>query len=170
MTRLGVLHDRLSQLSGELIGFMRESMMNEETNIMDLQRTQLLAGKRADGEDIKPLYTEDLRVNGGFFRSIEEARLYAQWKEGMTYPKSVARNPLAPNLYIAGVPNEGRFHSELGIEFRDEEMEIIGTTSYAKGIMSKYPDTFGLTDESLLALKDDVSQNIIQQIKTYLNG
>lgn len=165
MTRLGVLSDRLSQLSTELVGFMRESMKNEETNIIDLQRTQLLSGKRADGKDITPLYTED-----SYFKSAESAQRYADWKAKMTYPKKVERNPLAPNLYIAGVKNEGRFHSELGVEFREDEMEFVGTTAYSKKIMAKYPDTFGLTDESFGTIKDSVSQSLITKIKTYLNG
>lgn len=166
MTRLGVLNERLAGLQSAMIGFAREAMESREADIIDLQRTQLLAGKRADGEDIKPSYTEDLKANGGYFNSVDSAKAYAKWKEGLSYPKDVARNPLTPNLYI-----NGRFHNELGVAFGEEEMAIIGTTAYAEGIMAKYPQgTFGLTDDSFATIKEDVTNDIREQVKQYLNG
>lgn len=171
MNRLGVLRERLVRLQSGMVAFVRQAMENKETDIIDLQRAQLFSGIRSDGEDIRPYYTEDLRSNGGFFDSIDSAKKYADWKESMTYPKDMYRNTLAPNLYIAGVPNEGKFHSELGVEFGEDAMSIVGTTGYARMIMGKYaPETFGLTDASFETIREDIKDSIVLQVKEFLNG
>ncbi len=170
MTRLKVLKDRLGALRSNMALFAREALRKKEAEILDLQRTQLFSGKNSDGEDIRPYYTEDLKPRG-HFKSIDAAKQYAEWKDGMTYPKDVYRNPLAPNLYIAGVPNEGKFHSELGVEFGQDAMAIVGTTAYAKMIMGKYgQDTFGLTDESFETIREEVKDDIVEQVKSFING
>jgi len=108
-------------------------------DILEQQRIQLLEGKDSGGEDIRPYYSEDLKP-AGHFHSVESAGRYAAWKQDLTYPYTVQRNPDAPNLYITG-----KFHEEIGVEFGVDAVAIVGETAYAKAIMAKYGnDTFGL--------------------------
>lgn len=119
---------------------VRDVVINHEADILELQRQQLFEGKASNGEDIRPYYSEDLKP-GGYFHSVDSAGRYSAWKQGLTYPyKAGSRNPDAPNLYI-----NGKFHSELGVEFGTDQMAVRGMTSYADGIVAKYGlQTFGL--------------------------
>ena len=103
---MGILNDLLGKVknvesgltTGETIG---DVLLNYRDDIMDLQLYQLFSGKASNGEDIRPLYSEDLKP-GGYFRSKETAMNYAAWKQEIPYPYQVNRNPDAPNLYING--------------------------------------------------------------------
>ena len=132
---MGILNDLLSRVqsvndglqTGELV---RDVVVQHPDDILELQKIQLFQGLDANGEDIRPYYTEDLKP-GGYFYSVESAKRYAAWKEsGINYPYSVQRNPDAPNLYI-----NGRFHDELGVQFDVQTVGIVGTTGYSKGII-----------------------------------
>lgn len=129
--------------SGALI---REALSGREGDILEMQQRQLLAGKTPDGEDIRPLYTEDLKP-GGHFYTVESAKRYAAWKDTLNYPYTVSRNSLAPNLYI-----NGKFHSELGVRLGTDTVGIAADTPYAAGIMAKYAGAFGLSAESWAAV------------------
>lgn len=122
---------------------IRVVLVNHEADILELQKLQLFRGVKANGDDIRPYYSEDLKP-GGYFHSGESAARYAAWKrDGIKYPYSVQRNPDAPNLYI-----NGRFHDELGVQFGADAVGVVGETDYAKGIIAKYGvDTFGLMPE-----------------------
>jgi len=134
-TRVANVNDGLQ--TGELV---RNTVMRHPEDIMELQKQQLFSGLASNGQDIRPYYSEDLKPSG-YFKSAESAKRYVAWKEsGITYPYSANRNPDAPNLYI-----NGRFHDELGVEFTDQTVGVVGTTGYAKGIVAKYGiQTFGL--------------------------
>lgn len=122
--------------------FVRDVLIPRRDDILEQQRIQLLEGKDSGGEDIRPYYSEDLKPAGRFY-SVESAARYAAWKQDLTYPYTVQRNPDAPNLYITG-----KFHEELGVEFGIDALGIVGLTAYAKAIMAKYGvDTFGLANE-----------------------
>lgn len=122
--------------SGSLI---RNVVTKHTADILDLQKLQLLQGKAASGDDMRPYYTEDIQP-GGYFKSVESAKRYAAWKETINYPRKAKRNTNAPNLYI-----NGRFHSELGVQFGTNAMTIIGSTMYANQIIAKYgTNQFGL--------------------------
>jgi len=123
--------------TGELV---RSVVVRHPDDILDLQKLQLFQGLAANGEDIRPYYSEDLKPSG-YFHSVESAGRYAAWKrDGINYPYSVQRNPDAPNLYI-----NGKFHDELGVEFATDTVGIVGTTGYSKSIVAKYGiNTFGL--------------------------
>lgn len=125
--------------SGEALGnILRE----RSEDILTLQRIQLLEGRASSGEDLRPYYSEDLKP-GGYFYSTDSAGRYAAWKGSLSYPYSVQRNEDAPNLYI-----NGRFHSELDVQFLPDGVAIVAGTGYAEGIMMKYGfDNFGLTPE-----------------------
>lgn len=142
---MGILNDLRARVQGVNDGLqtgemVRGIVMNHGADILELQKRQLFEGKAASGEDIRPYYSEDLQP-GGYFRSAETAKRYSVWKEkGISYPYSAKRNPDAPNLYI-----NGRFHSELDVQFDADSVGIVGTTGYAQGIMAKYGiNTFGL--------------------------
>lgn len=112
-------------------------------DIVDQQRTQLLMGKASDGSDIHPFYSEDLKPRG-YFKTRKSAENYRAWKQELSYPKSVQRNPDAPNLYITGV-----FHNDLDVRFGSDAVSIVPDTAYAANIMGKYGmHVFGLNAAS----------------------
>lgn len=122
---------------------IRDVLEPHGDEIVDLQKTQLLEGKASDGKDIHPFYTEDLKPQG-YFRSRHTAENYRAWKQTISYPKSVSRNPNAPNLYITGV-----FHNDLNVAFNSDSVGIVPDTAYAANIMAKYGmNVFGLSWES----------------------
>lgn len=128
---------RLPDMLGRTLG---EVLRHHETDVMDFQHRQLCEGKDSDDNDIRPLYSEDLKPRG-YFITRESAARYAAWKETLNTPYHVERNTDAPNLFITG-----KFYSEMGVKFNDETMEIVPKTGYASGIMAKYGrNTFGLS-------------------------
>lgn len=147
-------------------GLVRNIVMLHEGDILELQRIQLFEGKAGNGEDIRPYYSEDLKPMG-YFHSVESAGRYAAWKrDGISYPYSVQRNPDAPNLYI-----NGKFHSELGVEFGTDSMAIIGTTAFAVGIIAKYGiQTFGLMMAKWMVIFQERGgyAELMQEIKSWL--
>lgn len=150
---------------GELI---RNVVVRHDADILELQKQQLFAGKASNGEDIRPYYSEDLKPLG-YFHSVESARRYADWKQsGVRYPYSANRNPDAPNLYI-----NGKFHSELGVQFNPDTVAVIGETAYAAGIVAKYGlQTFGLMASNWMEIfKNRGALNeLIDELKRNLYG
>lgn len=146
---LNDLYDRVEAVGEGLKGeYIREVVSRHGEDIMDYQYQQLFSGITSSGEDIRPYYSEDIKPRG-YFYSTESAGRYAAWKkDGISYPYVANRNPDAPNLYI-----NGRFHSELDVDFGPETVSVVGTTGYAKGIIDKYgTSTFGLTPEHWTAV------------------
>ena len=145
---MSILTDLLLRVTGVQDGLqsgaiIRDVLLLRQEDILEAQRIQLLAGKDSGGEDIHPFYSEDLKPSG-YFYSVESAGRYAAWKQDLTYPYTVTRNPDAPNLYITG-----KFHKELGVEFGVDTLGIIDLTAYANRIMVKYGvNVFGLSNES----------------------
>ena len=145
---MSILTDLLLRVTGVQDGLqsgaiIRDVLLLRQEDILEAQRVQLLAGKDSGGEDIHPFYSEDLKPSG-YFYSVESAGRYAAWKQDLTYPYTVTRNPDAPNLYITG-----KFYKELGVEFGVDTLGIIDLTAYANRIMVKYGvNVFGLSNES----------------------
>lgn len=168
---MGILNDLRARVqhvndglqTGELV---RNVLVRHPDDILDLQKMQLFQGLAANGQEIRPYYTEDLKPNG-YFYSVESAQRYAAWKEsGINYPYSVQRNPNAPNLYI-----NGRFHDELGVQFAADTVGIVPTTPYSAGIMAKYGiTTFGLMMENWMVVfvQRGAYIELMQQLKTRL--
>lgn len=164
---LGDLSNRLSTLQGQLNAFARLSLQEREDEILDLQKRQLFAGKASSGDDIRPYYSEDLKANGGFFKSPQSAKKYAMYKAQLDYPVNVPRQFDAPNLYING----HLVHDNIGLEFTEEYMRVKGNTSEAQRVMDKYGEqTFGLSSESMDKLKPELTESITEKIKEYING
>ena len=146
-------------------GSIRDVIENHEEDILDLQKLQLFQGKTSSGEDIHPFYTEDLKPSG-FFNSVESAKRYSDWKQTISYPRQADRNADAPNLYI-----NGKFHSELAVNFGSESVMVGGSTSYANQIISKYGlNTFGLTKDNWNIIFRDRGglAELIQNVKKQL--
>lgn len=141
---MGILEDLLARVrtfeNGLQTGSaIRDALQPFGSDILEAQRVQLLEGRNSGGEDIRPYYSEDLKPQG-YFYSAESAGRYAAWKQDLSYPYSVKRNPDAPNLYITG-----RFHSELEVQFNSDSLGIVATSTWSAAIMAKYGvDTFGL--------------------------
>lgn len=167
---MGILNDLRARVqavsSGLQTGQMvRDVVVRHPADILELQKRQLFEGKAANGEDIRPYYSEDLKPSG-YFYSVESAGRYAAWKQDINYPYSVKRNPDAPNLYI-----NGKFHSELGVQFGTDAAGIVPETGYASQIMAKYgTGTFGLMRSKWLELFTDwgAYDELMQQIKSRL--
>lgn len=142
---MGILNDLRTRVMNVNDGLqtgtlVRNTVIRHPDDILDLQREQLFEGKRSDGQDMRPYYSEDLKPKG-YFYTVESAGRYAAWKQsGINYPYNANRNPDAPNLYI-----NGRFHDELGVQFATDTVTVLGTTGYAKQIVDKYGlESFGL--------------------------
>lgn len=142
---MGILNDLRTRVMNVNDGLqtgtlVRNTVIRHPDDILDLQREQLFEGKRSDGQDMRPYYSEDLKPKG-YFYCVESAGRYAAWKQsGINYPYNANRNPDAPNLYI-----NGRFHDELGVQFATDTVTVLGTTGYAKQIVDKYGlESFGL--------------------------
>lgn len=110
---------------------VRSVLELHENDIVEQQRIQLLEGKASSGEDIHPFYSEDVKPTG-YFKSKTSAANYAAWKQTLSYPYSVQRNPDAPNLYITGI-----FHNDLSVSYDADSVAIIPDTAYAANIMAK---------------------------------
>jgi hypothetical protein len=144
---------------------VREVLEPHGQEIVEQQRIQLLEGKGSDGKDLHPFYTEDLKPSG-YFMNRDSAQRYAAWKQTLSYPASVRRNPNAPNLYITGV-----FHDDLNVDFRANEMAIVPDTAYAANIMAKYGfGIFGLCAEKWAVIWDEkgAKDELIKKMKETL--
>lgn len=160
------LTDNVHKLA-QLDILLGEVLKSHEQDIMEYQRIQLLEGKDSNGDDLRPSYSEDLKPQG-YFHTRESAGRYAAWKQDISYPYNVHRNPDTPNLYV-----NGRFHSELGAKMGDTEMSIIGTTSYANNIMAKYGrNSFGLSMAKWNELfrERGIKDEVIKKVKDTIYG
>lgn len=136
-----------------------EALSPRSGEIHRQQSEQLLEGKRPDGQDIRPYYSED-----PYFATKAQSDWYRAWKQTTPYGRNPKRKPDAPNLYI-----NGKFHSELGVYFEADAITITGKTAYAMEIVNKYGmDTFGLSDERWNALMQEVLPGIRQRIRQIL--
>ncbi len=151
-----------SGLEGSLI---RETLLSHGGEIVEQQKIQLFEGKNSQGQDIHPYYTEDVKPRG-WFNTKESAQRYADWKQTISYPYTVKRNPNAPNLYITGV-----FHDDIGINFGSDAVEIVPDTAYAANIMAKYGrGMFGLSMEKwgVIFGEKGAKDELIEKIRNLL--
>lgn len=168
---MGILDDLLTRVRTVESGLkggslVRDAIVNHGEDILDLQRQQLFEGKASSGEDLRPYYSEDIKPRG-WFHSVESAGRYAAWKEsGVSYPYSAQRNPDAPNLYV-----DGKFHSEIGVQFGADAVGVVPETNYAKTIMTKYGlRSFGLMGQKWTELfeKRGAFTELMQGLKRIL--
>lgn len=144
---------------------VKEHLAPKERQILSMQSDQLLEGKRPDGNDLRPYYSEDpyFTVYGNWGGDPDA---YKAWKSTKPYWHNSKRNPDAPNLYI-----NGKFHSELGCYFEADGILITAATPYAMDIVAKYGnDSFGLSEERWAALMQEVLPDIVERLKQILNA
>ena len=170
------MNERLARMaeSAHLLGqqmtdgsLVRGVLRNHEDDIMEQQHIQLLEGKGSDGNDLRPYYTEDLKPHG-YFNDQQSASNYMAWKQSLSYPYTVGRNPNAPNLYI-----NGRFYDEMEVRFEADSMGIFPSSGYAAQIMGKYGlHRFGLSalKWQILFVEKGVKNEIQQRMKDILYG
>lgn len=160
-TRVQTVNDGLQ--TGQMV---RDVVVRHPDDILELQRIQLFEGKAANGQDIRPYYSEDLKPSG-YFYTVDSAGRYAAWKmDGINYPYRATRNPDAPNLFI-----NGRFHDELGVRFLADAVGIVPVTPYAAKIVAKYGiNTFGLMAEkwSILFVQRGAYYELMNELKARL--
>lgn len=148
--------------SGRIV---RDVLMRHGEHIVEQQRIQLLMGKGSDGQDIRPYYSEDVKPRG-YFKSGASAEQYKAWKQTISYPYQVQRNPDAPNLYI-----NGAFHEDLNVEFGFDSLAIVPDTATAAQIMAKYGfGIFGLNSQMWGVIWDDfgAKDELIEEMKNVL--
>ena len=157
------MSDVLNGLQGGEIP--RLAVLQSEGEILDSQKEQLAEGKASSGHDLRPYYSEDLRARGGWFLSPASAANYSAWKESIGNPYQAGeRNPDAPNLYI-----NGKFYSEIGVQFGTDSVGIIPKTAFALEVMSKYGmQSFGLTGERWNGIMWDNYDKIMDEMKRRL--
>ena len=167
---MGILEDlqgkviRLSASleSGDLV---KEVLVNHNEDILSLQKEQLLEGKRSNGDDIRPYYSEDLKPKG-YFKTAESAKRYAVWKQGLKYPVNKSRKTDVPNLYVTG-----KFHDDLYVRYGAQAVSIEGSTQYGKDIVAKYGlQTFGLNvvNWNKLFFNFGAYNEVMNKVKTIL--
>lgn len=166
MTLEGLVLNAKSLQQGMQSGtLVRDVLLRHGDHIVEQQRVQLLMGKGSDGRDLHPFYSEDLKPSG-YFKSGAAAKQYAAWKQTISYPYSVQRNPDAPNLYITGV-----FHDDLNIHFGVDSLEIIPDTANAAKIMAKYGfGIFGLNAQMWGVIWNDfgAKNELIEEMRNVL--
>ena len=144
---------------------VRDVLMRHGEHIVEQQRIQLFMGKGSDGRDLHPFYSEDLKPQG-YFKNSQSAAAYRAWKQTISYPYQVQRNPDAPNLYITGV-----FHDDLNVDFGGDALAIVPDTAYAANIMAKYGfGIFGLNSEMWGVIWNDwgAKNDLIDEMKNVL--
>lgn len=166
MTIEGLLNNARALQAGLQGGsLMRSVLEGHGEDIIEQQRIQLLEGKVSDGTEMHPFYSEDIKPCG-WFTNRQKAANYAAWKQTLSYPYSVKRNPDAPNLYITGV-----FHGDLSVQFNPESVGVKPDTAYAANIMMKYgKDAFGLCWEKWGVIFNDkgAKDELIRKMKELL--
>lgn len=144
---------------------VRNVLERHDSDIVEQQRIQLLEGKASSGEDIHPFYSEDIKPTG-YFKNKTTAANYAAWKQTLSYPYSVQRNPDAPNLYITGI-----FHNDLSVSYDADSVAIIPDTAYAANIMAKYgKGMFGLCPQKwgIIFKEKGAEDELIMEMKNVL--
>lgn len=168
MSVLNVLRDRVVKVQeGLKTELVRSVLMNHTSDILEFQSQQLLQGKASNGEDIRPFYSEDVKPSG-YFNSAESAERYAGWKLTLYYPYEANRNPDAPNLYV-----NGKFHSELGVFYDSDRVEVVGASQYASRIVERYGvQTFGLMQQywNAVFMERGAYNELMESIKYIIYG
>lgn len=127
MATISELKKRLQEL--KMVEIADQAINDTSETFLDLNREQLMEGKRRDGTDISPSYFEDLT----YFKSIDSATRYSEWKDRITpNPK---RKKGVPNLYINGF-----FHNSIVMSATGEEIKSSSPFSGYDSIIGKFTD------------------------------
>lgn len=126
MATIRAFKNRLISLKEQTEELSANSIRKTGANLVQLNREQMLEGKRRDGKDISPSYFED-----PWFKSIESAKAYSEWKDRITpNPK---RKKGVPNLFIVGT-----FHNGITIDVTGESIKFNSDFYAAADIERKF--------------------------------
>lgn len=102
--------------------------------ILNLQKEQLMSGQDNEGGLLSPSYFED-----PFFKTVEAAQAYSNWKDKITPPIATKAYPArprgTPNLFING-------YWQSGIDFISGLFK--NSSELNSKIDSKYPNSLGI--------------------------
>lgn len=113
----------------------KAALVTTGDRLVEINREQMLEGKRKDGNDISPTHLED-----PFFENVEEAIGYSEWKDTITpHPK---RKSGVPNLYI-----DGTFHRSITMDVTGDSLKFRSTFAAAAEIERKFALIYGLNSE-----------------------
>lgn len=124
-----------------VIEITKDVIVDNATDVEDLNRKQLYKGLDANGKFLSPKYSED-----PWFTSKEAALRYAEWKKKITPDPD---RPLdVPNLFITG-----RFHYSRTVEVEGSKIAFRSNDPNANKIKAKFKNIDGLTDNSIQAFR-----------------
>lgn len=144
--------ERSMELISKLHGEFAFDYLEANTDLLkSTNQEQMYQGLDADGNAIRPRYSED-----PYFDSPVLAWIYARWKNELTpHPK---RDIDTPNLFITGA----WYYDPLKVfRFHPLEMRFTQPKQEGKKIHAKYPTSLGITPKNM----EEINQ---KQIKPYV--
>lgn len=134
---------------GKLAEFAADELRGKETWLADLNREQMLRGENAHGGKITPSY-----LNDPFFKTPEQARKYAQWKQEIT--PNPRRDFATPNLII-----RGDFHESITAKISSRIVRFETATLLGRKVTAKFTNVLGMNPESRYYIR----KQILPQVK-----
>lgn len=136
----------ISSLQAFDFGQELELIVEENKDMLaNLQREQMMEGRGADGEYIRPFYSED-----PYFKTPEAAKLYAEWKQ-RSFPNP--KRPLdVPNLYI-----NGYFHRSIFAKVSGQEFILTTNVELGDKVFDEHPNAQGLNEEKRLHFAETIT-------------
>lgn len=140
------LQSNVSRVIKDLDKIVLDSAMELKDTIADLNVKQLEDGKRENGNSIVPEY---------------QSPNYAKTK------KAIGARPTlgTPDLKLTG-----DFHSGIYADLRGNYIYTYSTDSKADSLNSRYRQIFGLTKESIAALKPDLTKILQNRLENELQA
>lgn len=117
-------------------------LSNHSEELLDLNKQQMWDGKRADGENITPSYSQN-----PYFKKPGAAERYANWKAKIT-PSSI-RPMDVPNLFI-----NGKFYDSLSYSANDWVIKT--TSSLGEDVISIHKNVLGIMPENSKIFNDEI--------------
>lgn len=152
--------------SGSLVGEALKTGGYDD-RMTEMQREQLFAGERSDGQPLTPSISQD-----PFFKSQASAMRYAGRKRRKSagFPGDSRRGLDTPNLYI-----NGYFHSGFHVVWGSDEVSmentnrVVGGRRRSQDLYVKYgKDAFGLKDENWNVILEDARPRLADLVRNLL--
>jgi len=122
---------------------------DNKDKLADLQREQMMEGRGADGEYIRPFYSED-----PYFKTPLAAKEYAEWKQ-RSFPNP--KRPFdVPNLYI-----NGYFHRSIFAIVSANEFTLTTNVELGDKVFDEHPNAQGLDEEKKMYFAENVTMPAI---------
>jgi hypothetical protein len=157
MASLDSLRQRFKGLQGKEINLAALAIDSIKEEIADLNREQLMEGKKADGTEITPSYYDD-----PYFKSRESAQRYSDWKDIIT-PNDLRKSG-TPNLFI-----NGRFHDSIAVKVSSKSVIFSSPDLNAFKIEAKFGNgIYGSTNESKKQIKEKAQPAFIKSVREFV--